>query len=230
MTAPLGPVSYNSGPRSHSKAALVLAGKNGRWVASSIGGCGLGCLRAVAIEYLLERRLDVADLSAGKNARNHSQRKLNLCCNRNLLGAEAARQVGGLGRHRLHVNCTEKESPTVVVENGLGDFSFDWILVQSLNIELRDALSKLREPGPFVLVGHSYGGPVVRNLAATYPQEVAGMVLVDASFEGQRVGVGGKTTTRLGDDAECPSSARGYEGIGQTNPAGEHYPTTPTAA
>src|ERR1700691_5597255 len=36
-----------------------------------------------------------------------------------------------LGGHRLHVNCTGNGSPTVVVENGLGDFSFDWILVQS---------------------------------------------------------------------------------------------------
>jgi hypothetical protein len=36
-----------------------------------------------------------------------------------------------LGGHRLHVNCTGKGNPTVVVENGLGDFSFDWILVQS---------------------------------------------------------------------------------------------------
>ena len=35
-----------------------------------------------------------------------------------------------LGGHRLHVNCTGKGSPTVVVENGLGDFSFDWVLVQ----------------------------------------------------------------------------------------------------
>ena len=36
-----------------------------------------------------------------------------------------------LGGHRLHVNCTGTGSPTVVVENGLGDFSFDWTLVQS---------------------------------------------------------------------------------------------------
>ena len=134
-----------------------------------------------------------------------------------------------LGGHRLHVNCTGKGSPTVVVENGLGDFSFDWILVQGrvsgfarictydragyawsdpgpkprtfsqVNLELRDALSKLDEQSPFVLVGHSYGGPVVRNFAMTYPRQVAGMVLVDASFEGQRVGIGGKKMMRLGE-------------------------------
>ena len=36
-----------------------------------------------------------------------------------------------LGGHKLHVNCTGKGSPKVVIENGLGDFSFDWILVQN---------------------------------------------------------------------------------------------------
>jgi pimeloyl-ACP methyl ester carboxylesterase len=134
-----------------------------------------------------------------------------------------------LGGHRLHVNCAGKGSPTVVVESGFGDFSFDWILVQTrvsqftrictydragyawsdpgpkprtfaqINLELRDALTKLRERGPFLLVGHSFGGPVVRSFAVTYPREVAGMVLVDAAFEGQRVGIGGGKTMRLGD-------------------------------
>jgi hypothetical protein len=35
-----------------------------------------------------------------------------------------------LGEHKLHVSCTGEGQPTVVVENGLGDFSFDWILEQ----------------------------------------------------------------------------------------------------
>jgi len=137
-----------------------------------------------------------------------------------------------LGGHRLHVNCTGQGGPTIVVENGLGDFSFDWSLVQSrvsafarictydragyawsdpgpkprsfvqLNLELHDALSKLGESGPLVLVGHSYGGPVVRNFALTYPKEVAGIVFVDSAFEGERVGIGGKATMRLGEDAK----------------------------
>lgn len=152
-----------------------------------------------------------------------------------------------LGGHRLHVNCTGKGSPAVVVESGLGDFSFDWILVQDrvsgftrictydragyawsdpgpkprtlsqLNLELRDALSKLRERGPFVLVGHSYGGPVVRNFATTYPHEVAGIVLVDASFEGQRVGIGGKAMMRLGDGARGRSIPPPHEDMKESD-------------
>jgi pimeloyl-ACP methyl ester carboxylesterase len=137
-----------------------------------------------------------------------------------------------LGGHKLHVNCTGKGSPTAVVENGLGDFSFDWILVQNkvaaftrictydrsgyawsepgpkprtfaqINLELRDALSRLNEHGPFLLVGHSYGGPVIRSYAEIYPHDIAGMVLVDSAFEGERVGIGNNKTMRLGDGAK----------------------------
>jgi pimeloyl-ACP methyl ester carboxylesterase len=39
-------------------------------------------------------------------------------------------------------------------------------------------------PGPYVLVGHSLGGLIVRLYASTYPDEVAGLVLVDALPEG----------------------------------------------
>jgi pimeloyl-ACP methyl ester carboxylesterase len=125
-----------------------------------------------------------------------------------------------LGGHRLHVYCTGKGPYTAVVENGLGDFSFTWILVQQkvekftrictydragyawsdpgpkprtfaqLNLELHDALSKLGERGPLILVGHSFGGGVVRNYATTYPSQVAGMVLVDIVPEDQRIPMG----------------------------------------
>jgi pimeloyl-ACP methyl ester carboxylesterase len=39
---------------------------------------------------------------------------------------------------------------------------------------------------PYVLVGHSYGGLVVRLYASTYPEDVSGLVLVDALAEGLR--------------------------------------------
>lgn len=137
-----------------------------------------------------------------------------------------------LGGHALHLNCTGEGSPTVVVENGLGDFSFDWILVQSqvakftrvctydragyawsdpgprprtfaqINLELHDALAKAGEKTPYLLVGHSYGGPVTRNFALLYRKDVAGLLLVDAAFEGERVDIGNKKTMRLGDGAE----------------------------
>lgn len=41
-------------------------------------------------------------------------------------------------------------------------------------------------PGPYVLVGHSYGGMLMRLYAAENPDEVYGMVLVDAFSEGMK--------------------------------------------
>ena len=38
-------------------------------------------------------------------------------------------------------------------------------------------------PGPYVLVGHSYGGLITRLYASTHPRQVAGLVLVDAAYE-----------------------------------------------
>ncbi len=49
--------------------------------------------------------------------------------------------------------------------------------------DLHALLTEATIPGPYVLVGHSFGGLVVRLYAATYPDEVAGLVLVDAVHE-----------------------------------------------
>lgn len=125
-----------------------------------------------------------------------------------------------VGGHRMHFLCVGSGSPAVVVESGLGDFSTDWSLVVSrvasftricvydragyawsepgplprtfdqLNLELHEGLKILGEHGPFVLVGHSFGGPVIRHYASLYPSDVAGMVLVDTVQEDQRIPMG----------------------------------------
>ena len=122
-----------------------------------------------------------------------------------------------LGGRHLHVDCVGRGRPTVVVETGFYEFSFDWTLVQSrlsraarvctydragyawsdpgpeprtldqIDLELRTALERLGEPPPYLLVGHSFGGSVVRQFALTYPREVAGLVLVDAIQEDERI-------------------------------------------
>ncbi|GAA2876947.1 alpha/beta hydrolase [Streptosporangium fragile] len=53
--------------------------------------------------------------------------------------------------------------------------------------ELHTLLERSGETGPFVLVGHSYGGHVVRMLADRHPGQVAGLVLVDATEASERV-------------------------------------------
>jgi len=118
-----------------------------------------------------------------------------------------------IGGYKLHINCRGKGNPTVILLHGVGDFSFDWALVQpdvaritrvcaydragvawsdpgptprgplKLAQELHALLQNSGEPGPYVLVGHSWGGLIARVYAAQYPQDVAGMVLVDATHE-----------------------------------------------
>jgi pimeloyl-ACP methyl ester carboxylesterase len=119
----------------------------------------------------------------------------------------------------VHLNCIGRGTPVVIIETGFDEPAAEWTEVSSLvakvtrictydraghsgarpgpfprtfdqiNLELKLALAV--ERGPFVLAGHSYGGPVVRNFAERDPQLVAGMVLIDATHEGQQVFYGG---------------------------------------
>ncbi len=49
--------------------------------------------------------------------------------------------------------------------------------------DLHALLSRAGEPGPYVLAGHSFGGPIIRLYAGAHPAEVGGLVLVDALSE-----------------------------------------------
>jgi pimeloyl-ACP methyl ester carboxylesterase len=126
------------------------------------------------------------------------------------------------GGHLLHINVQGKGGPAVVMESGSGDFSFIWGLVQPKVAQFTTAVSYDRagfawsEPGPnprtghqlafelhtalhnagirppYILVGQSFGGFLVRNYARYYPKEVAGMVLVDALNENEKIFMGDK--------------------------------------
>ena len=118
-----------------------------------------------------------------------------------------------VGSHRLHLHCSGTGSPTVVLEGGKGLTTLHWSLVQPqlaadtrvcaydragqgwsepgplprtperVVEELHTLLQAAGESGPYVLAGHSLGGRYVRLFAARYPEEVAGLVLVDARSE-----------------------------------------------
>jgi pimeloyl-ACP methyl ester carboxylesterase len=49
--------------------------------------------------------------------------------------------------------------------------------------DLAAVLTASGEPGPYVLAGHSFGGPIIRLYASAHPDDVAGLVLVDALSE-----------------------------------------------
>jgi pimeloyl-ACP methyl ester carboxylesterase len=115
----------------------------------------------------------------------------------------------------VHVFCLGDGSPTVILESGQGGLSSDWAWVLpevaqttrvcaydragvgwshpgpaprdavQLGRELHALLDRANIAGPYILVGHSYGGLYVRTYTAAYPKDVAGMVLVDASHPDQ---------------------------------------------
>lgn len=127
------------------------------------------------------------------------------------------RMAKAAGR-QMHLLCSGKRrsgEPLVLLESGMGSWSFYWRLVQPevakfarvcaydrpgfgwsppgvqprsasrIAAELHEALQNAGEPGPYLLVGHSLGGIFVRQFARLYPQEVSSMVLVDSAHEDQ---------------------------------------------
>ncbi len=118
-----------------------------------------------------------------------------------------------IGGYKLHMIDSHIGDVTVVIDSGAGGKTLDWCLVQpeiakfarvitydragytwsdasplartSDNIvqELHTMLQNAQVPAPYVLVGHSFGGLNMRLFANKYPDEVAGVILVDAAHE-----------------------------------------------
>jgi len=57
--------------------------------------------------------------------------------------------------------------------------------VQDVVTDLYALLHTAQVPGPYLLVGHSLGGLIVRLYASLYPEEVVGLVLLDSSHPDQ---------------------------------------------
>jgi pimeloyl-ACP methyl ester carboxylesterase len=121
--------------------------------------------------------------------------------------------VGG-GR-RMNLECMGNGSPIVVFDQGWGGTILDWVKVQkpisamtracfydragmgwsdpsgrpstprNVTDDLHILIRKAGIQGPVVLVGHSLGGLYATLFADRFPDDVAGLVLVDPSFAGQ---------------------------------------------
>jgi pimeloyl-ACP methyl ester carboxylesterase len=114
-----------------------------------------------------------------------------------------------VGGRRLHLDCAGSGRPTVILESGLGESAAYWGWISAavagdttvcvydragrgwsdpasgphdgaaVATDLHTLLDRGHVTGPFVLVGHSSGAQYVRIFAGRYPEQVAGMVLLD---------------------------------------------------
>jgi pimeloyl-ACP methyl ester carboxylesterase len=119
-------------------------------------------------------------------------------------------QAVDVGGRKLHIECTGSGEPTVVLQSGLGEGSPYWDRIVSavsrtarvcvydragrggsddagapqdgmaVAADLHRLLANAGIASPVVLVGHSTGGPYMRVFASQHPDEVAGMVFLDA--------------------------------------------------
>lgn len=119
------------------------------------------------------------------------------------------------GALRLNLDCTGQGTPTVLLEAGLADSLESWRQVQPalakfarvcsydragygtsdrgpmprtserIATELHAALDSAGEKPPYLPVGASFGGFCVRVFNGKYPEQVAGIVLVDSTQEDQ---------------------------------------------
>lgn len=118
-----------------------------------------------------------------------------------------------VGGYSLYLNCTGSGSPTVILESGLsGDFT-SWNTTQPeiskitrvcsydraglsysnpgplprdaklTTSDLHTLLSKGNIAPPYILVGHSFGGLLIRKYYSEYPDEVVGMVFIESLHE-----------------------------------------------
>lgn len=116
-----------------------------------------------------------------------------------------------VGDYKLFINCIGTGAPTVILEAGYGDVGDTWSQIQpevakttrvcsydraglgqsspvaevdtalqAVN-DLHTLLENARVTGPYILVGHSWGGQLMRLFADQWPEEVVGLVLVDSS-------------------------------------------------
>lgn len=139
-------------------------------------------------------------------------------------------QLVDVGGYRMHIHCMGEGSPAVILDHVGDTNSAQWGLVQPAVArqtrvcaydragfgwsdpgpaprdarqsarELRALLANAGLPGPYLIAGHSFGANVARIFAADYPDDVAGLVLVDPGFVDDRPGVPADVQEQINND------------------------------
>ena len=120
-----------------------------------------------------------------------------------------------IGGFRLHIYCTGEGAPAIIFDSGVGGFSLEWSGIQKalsprtrvcsydragygwsdpgplprtsarITRELHTLLLRAGVAGPYIIAGHSFGGYNAQLFARNYPDETAGLVLIDSSHPEQ---------------------------------------------
>ncbi len=155
-----------------------------------------------------------------------------------------------VGGYRLYLDCKGEGSPTVILESGLDGDVTTWKDVHPAVSQFtrvcrydraglahsdygptpRDAemtaqdlhtlLNRANVPPPYILVGHSFGGLLIRRYQHDFPEEVTGMIFVDAVHEDWWQEALAVLPPASADDPARLASLRLYLTDGWRDPAG----------
>lgn len=120
-------------------------------------------------------------------------------------------QLIKINNRNMHIHCMGNQQPTIILDSGTGGFSLEWINIQravathtricaydragygwseasdlpratkKIAHELYDLLQTANIQGPYIMVGHSFGGFTAQYFARQFNDQVVGMVLIDSS-------------------------------------------------
>ncbi len=120
-------------------------------------------------------------------------------------------KLTSVGGHSMRIECTGSGSPALILDAGLGNDGLIWSAVQPtlsqttqvcsydragmgwsdpvppprdadhIAAQLHALLQAAGLSGPIVLMGHSIAGMYIRDYASHYPEQVKGLIFVDAS-------------------------------------------------
>ena len=147
--------------------------------------------------------------------------------------------------HRMYFDCRGTGVPTVIIDVGIGDVSINWLpILEAISLETRtciydragygfsdsgpgertthqiveelnDLIMTADIPGPYILVGHSFGGFTAQYFSSRFKNKTVGLVLVDSSHPDQ--------IYRLAGLDHTPHKANRGLVISDRSPAKENY-------